>query len=156
MDTHAQKARQLFESGYNCAQSVFAAFSDVTGMDHSIALRLSSSFGGGVGRLRELCGAVSGMAMVLGLLYGYEENDDDTAKAIHYARVQQLAQKFEQENGALTCRALLGLPSGADSSTPSKRTAAYYAERPCAHFVESAAAILDEYLHSTEAPVQRL
>ena len=114
-------------------------------MDRDAAARLSSSFGGGMGRLREVCGAVSGILMAAGVLYGYTSPCDDEAKAAHYALVQKLAEEFRRENGSIICRELLGR-DGAEVPVPEKRTAAYYAQRPCARFVGSAAAILERYM----------
>ena len=104
-----ERAMALFEEGYNCAQSVFLAFSDLHGMDTHMAAALSSSFGGGMGRLREVCGAVSGMFLVAGILYGYDDPGAREEKAAHYARIQELAKAFEEKNGSIVCRELLGL-----------------------------------------------
>ncbi len=149
---HGIQAAELFLQGYNCAQSVFLAFSDVTGLDNELALRLSSSFGGGLGRMREVCGAVSGMAMVVGLLYGYDKPNDDETKKAHYARVQELAGKFREQAGSIICRELLDHP--ASDPAPSARTEQYYKDRPCARFVMLAGNILDEYMaqHPVENP----
>lgn len=150
MESHTEKARQLFEQGYNCAQSVFAAFCDETGMGMTQALRLSSSFGGGMGRLREVCGAVSAMFMIAGMKYGYSGPDDD-AKAEHYRLIQSLANEFREQNGSIICRELLGLQEGANNDpVPEERTKAYYQSRPCAEFVECAAKITDELLMNGE------
>ena len=104
-----ERAMALFEEGYNCAQSVFLAFSDLHGMDTHTAAVLSSSFGGGMGRLREVCGAVSGMFLTAGILYGYDDPGAREEKAVHYARIQELAKAFEEKNGSIVCRELLGL-----------------------------------------------
>ncbi len=141
---HGVQAAELFLQGYNCAQSVFIAFCDITGLDQQTAARLSSSFGGGVGRMREVCGAVSGMAMVLGLLYGYDSPNADTAKKAHYERVQKLAGQFRQRTGSIVCRELLKNPS--TDPTPDARTQAYYKNRPCAGYVMAAGQILDAYI----------
>ena len=98
MREHEQKARELFTSGYNCAQSTFCAFADDLGLDFETALKLSSSFGGGMGRLREVCGAVSAMFMIAGLKHGYTTNNDDLIKEKHYQLIQNLAQKFKEKN----------------------------------------------------------
>ena len=143
--THEEKAVKNFLAGYNCAQSVFLAFAEDLGLDADFALRLASSFGGGMGRLREVCGGVSGILMAAGLLYGYTSPADDEAKAAHYALVQELAGAFRRENGSIICRELLGR-KGPETPVPEKRTAAYYAQRPCARFVGSAAAILERYM----------
>ena len=136
-------AMELFNGGMNCAQAAFVAFCEETGMDRETATRISSSFGGGIGRLREVCGAVSGVAMAAGMLYGGYDPLDQAAKAAHYAFVQDLALQFKSENGTYICRELLELPEGPDSPTPEKRTEAYYQLRPCAEYVGSAAAILE-------------
>ncbi len=143
---YADKARQLFKEGYNCSQAVLLAFNDLTGLDKETALKLSSSFGGGMGRMREVCGAVSGMFMVIGILYGYDDPKDQTGKTEHYKRIQQLAEEFKSENGSIICRELLGLGSGPDLPTPELRTEAYYKKRPCAEMVASAAAITEAYI----------
>lgn len=154
MQSHAQMAKELFEQGYGCAQSVFAAFCDVTQMDRDAALRLSSSFGGGMGRLREVCGAVTGMFMVAGILYGYSDSTDDEAKAAHYALIQSLAHAFQEKHGSYICRVLLGLPGGESGPIPSKRTEEYYAARPCGELVYSAAELLDELISQRQAKSQ--
>lgn len=147
---HRELAAELFLNGHNCAQSVVVAFCDVTGLDPEFAARLSSSFGGGMGRMREVCGAVSGMLLVAGLLYGYSDpGPGDEAKKAHYQLVQELAGRFRQENGSIICRELLQDPPSDPAPTP--RTAEFYKTRPCARFVVSAARILDEYL--AEHPV---
>ena len=151
---HAGKAMELFLDGYNCAQSVFTAFCYLHGMEEKEALRLSSSFGGGMGRMREVCGALSGIFMAAGLLYGYDSPDDKDAKTEHYRRIQELAGAFKERTGTLLCRELLGLEGmGKDSFIPSDRTEAYYQSRPCKELVGLAAAILDAYLaeHSGRA-----
>ena len=107
---HGMKAAELFLSGYNCAQSVAVAFCDVTGLDEKTAARTVAAFGGGMGRLREVCGAVSGMLMVLGQLYGYDNSDADAKKKELYKQVQQLAEQFKQENGSIICREILKNP----------------------------------------------
>ncbi len=151
---YAQKAMNLFLEGYNCTQAVFLAFEDKYDMDHNMALRLSSSFGGGMGRLREVCGSVSGMFMVAGILYGYDDVKNPELKKNHYARIQQLAAEFEKENGSIVCRDLLGLGKGKDSPTPSERTAEYYKKRPCIKLIGMAAAIMEAYIEEQESAVQ--
>lgn len=143
----SKKARELFKNGYNCAQSVFCSFCEETGMDFDEALKLSSSFGGGMGRLREVCGAVSAMFMVAGLKYGYTTPDNDEVKAKHYELIQKLAQEFEVKHGTIICRELLGLDIKNSSPIPSRRTEQYYAERPCEELIASAAAILECYIN---------
>ena len=138
---HSVYAAELFCKGYNCAQAVVAAFHEELGMTESEAARLSSSFGGGMGRMRETCGAVSGMLLVAGLLWGYGTPGDDEAKAAHYRLVQEMAAKFRERTGSLICRELLGNPPSDPNPTP--RTADFYKTRPCAGFVALAAEILD-------------
>lgn len=140
--TYEEKAKALFCEGYNCAQAVFLAFAEEFGMDRETALRISSSFGGGMGRLREVCGAVSGMFMALGLAEGYTGPKDQEGKMAQYARIQNMAEEFRRENGSIICRELLGLPDGADDPKPLPRTETYYKKRPCGELCGSAAAII--------------
>jgi len=141
---HDDHAAELFLQGYNCAQAVAVAFCDVTGLAPDFSAKMASSFGGGMGRLREVCGAVSGMLMVAGLLYGYDTPGDDIQKKAHYSLVQELAGKFREQAGSIICREILQNPS--TDPTPSPRTAEYYKTRPCAWMVVLAARILDEYI----------
>ena len=146
MSKHSKRAKELFEEGYSCAQSVFAAFSDETGFEFDTALKISSSFGGGMGRLREVCGAVTAMFMIAGIKLGYSDPKDDEAKARHYELIQSLAQKFKEQNGSFICRDLLGLGEGADDPEPEKRNDEYYSSRPCSGLVECAAEMIDEVI----------
>mgnify|MGYP005899643253 CR=1 FL=1 len=140
MNKREELARQAFKEGYNCSQAMVAAFSDLMGMDKKTALRLASSFGGGMGRMREVCGAVSGMTFVISALY-----DDD--KSGIYKRVQAVANEFREENGSIVCRELLGLSKpGPDSPLAEPRTKEYYKKRPCPELVELAADILEKYI----------
>lgn len=141
---HAEKAAQLFLQGYNCAQAVAVAFCDVTGLQPEFAAKMASSFGGGMGRLREVCGAVSGMLMVAGLLYGYAVPGDDQIKREHYQLVQHLAGQFREEVGSIVCREILKNPPTDPAPTP--RTEEFYRKRPCARMVMLAAQALDRYL----------
>ena len=144
---YSEKARALFkEKHYNCAQAVFIAFSDLTGMDEETAARVSSSFGGGMGRLREVCGAVSGCFMVLGALLGCADPTDNEAKMAHYAIIQEAAKRFSEENGSYICRELLGLGAGPSQPKPEARTEEYYKKRPCDEYVAIAAGITAEIL----------
>lgn len=147
---HKEKAKDLFQSGYNCAQSVFAAYAEELGMDFETALKVSSSFGAGMGRLREVCGTVSGMFMVVGLALGYSTKANKDEKTEHYKRIQYLAAEFEKINGSIICRELLGLDHKKDSPTPSDRTTEYYKKRPCKELVGDACKILDKYLEATK------
>lgn len=154
---YAQKAMDLFKEGYNCSQAVFLAFADQYSMDRETVLRLSSSFGGGMGRLRQVCGGVSGMFLVAGILYGYDSPKDKEGKAEHYGRIQELARQFEAENGSIVCRELLGLGKNATekySPVPEERTEEYYKKRPCVRLIGMAAAIMEGYIR--EQKEQRL
>ena len=144
--TYAEKAKKNFESGMNCAQAVFTAFSDLTGLDESTSMKLAASFGGGMGRMREVCGAVSGMFMALGILYDTGKIPSQEEKIAHYQRVQELAAKFKEENGSIICRELLeGVPVK-PGKEPEQRTQQYYAKRPCSEYCVCAAEILAKYL----------
>lgn len=147
---HSVYAAELFLKGYSCAQAITVAFCDVTGLDEAFSAKIISSFGGGMGRLREVCGAVSGMMAVAGLLYGYSDPEDDNAKMSHYALVQELAGKFREQAGSIICREILKNPPSDPKPTP--RTEEFYKQRPCARLVVLAAQILDEYI--TEHPVK--
>lgn len=142
----SELAMDYFKEGYNCSQSVFLAFCDEYGMDCETALKVSSSFGAGMGRLREVCGAVTGMFMVAGMIYGYTDPKDHTSKTEHYKRIQYLAKKFEEKNPSIICRELLGLDAGKDSPVPELRTAEYYKKRPCVELVGMAADIMEQYI----------
>ena len=136
---HAEKARALFLEGYNCAQAVLCAFDDLTGLDRETSARLASSFGGGMGRMREVCGTVSGALLVLGILCGYADPGDRQAKTEHYHLVQEFARRFREMNGSIICR-----------DDPEARTPAYYASRPCLRHVGEAAELVDELLRERE------
>ena len=144
--THSEKAAELFLQGYNCAQAVAVAFCDVTGLDEKFTAKTISAFGGGMGRLREVCGAVSGMFMVLSYLYGYDDPNASAEKKQLYTRVQELAGKFREINGSIICRELLNNPPS--DPNPSPRTAQYYAQRPCVRMVMTAADLLDEFIEN--------
>ena len=141
---HGERAAELFLQGYNCAQAVVVAFCDVTGLEPDFSAKMASSFGGGMGRMREVCGAVSGMLMVAGLVYGYDTPGDDVSKKKHYTLVQELAGRFRQEIGSIVCREILKNPPSDPNPTP--RTAEFYAKRPCARMVLLAGRTLDEYM----------
>lgn len=140
----AARAAAYFRQGYNCAQAVLLAYADETGFSREVSARLASSFGGGMGRLREVCGALSAAFMIVGLRSGCDDPSDPDAKAAHYARVQALAASFAAQNGSILCRELLRLGEGADSPVPSARTAAYYAQRPCEALVACAARLVQD------------
>lgn len=146
----AEQAREYFTSGYNCAQSVFLAYRDITGIDEVLAATISAPFGGGMGRLREVCGAVSGMTMVAGFIAPNSQPNDNENKKNCYATVQALAEEFRAENGSIICRELLGLAQQKDDPTPSPRTGEYYKRRPCAEYVAIAARIVGEKINAME------
>lgn len=147
---YGDQAVALFKRGYNCAQSVFCAFCDVTGIPMEEALRLSSSFGGGIGRLRETCGAFSGLCMAAGFLYGYADPVDQGLKRAHYARIQDMAEEFRAEFSSLRCGDILKNPDSSPNPTP--RTAEFYEKRPCARCIWTAADILERYMLSHPLP----
>lgn len=146
MTEHAKRAEELFFSGCNCAQAVFCAFEDVTGFEHQLAMRMSSSFGGGFGRMREVCGTMSGASMVAGILWGYAETDDDKVKAAHYTLIQDIANRFKSKHGTILCRDLLKGIANDTNPVPEARTNEYYKKRPCVRFVVTMAEVLDEIL----------
>ncbi len=148
MTNHAEIAKQLFFKGYNCAQSVFCAFTDVTGYDVDTSARMASSFGGGLGRLRETCGAVNAAALILGIVKGYDDPDDYEAKKRHYALVREFADRFKEKNKSIICRELLMVASLNPESggAPEQRSEEYYQKRPCPNLVYDAALILDEMI----------
>ena len=145
-EERALRAKELFNSGYNCAQSVAMAFADITPLDAEMVATITASFGGGLGRLREVCGAVSGMAFVASFISPCPTATDAAAKKQNYALVQEFAEQFRQQNGNIVCRSLLGLDRPKDEPTPSPRTAEYYRKRPCAEYVYDAALIVANHL----------
>ncbi len=164
-ETRKEKAMRLFKEGYNCSQAVFAAYADKYGIEEDMALKLSASFGGGMGRMREVCGAVSGMFLVAGLETGTADGKDVAGKKANYDMVQALAEEYRKENGSIICKELLGLvpmkkekeqsAEGTDvvaapftDTQPEARTEEYYKKRPCAELVGQACEILDQILFS--------
>lgn len=145
--TKGDLAYQNFLSGMNCTQSVLLAFLEETGLDEGTALKLALPFGGGMGRMRLTCGAVTGMIMVLGLIEGSPSVPSKDEKSECYKAVRLLAQRFEEENGSVICSELLGLKKREDSHVPEERTASYYKKRPCPELCRSAADILEKYLN---------
>jgi len=143
--THADKAEELFTQGYNCAQAVLGAFAEDVRLPIDIIMKLSSSFGGGIGRLREVCGACSGMLMAAGLLYGYAAPEEGAVKSAHYALVRELAGQFSEIHGSIVCREILGKRAEV-GGTPEKRTQEYYSVRPCVRCVRNAAEIMERYM----------
>lgn len=146
VEERVAKARALFLEGYNCSQAVFVAYCDLFGLEPRFAAGIAAPMGGGMGRMREVCGAVSGMSLIAGRIERLDDPTDRECKKRLYALIQQLAERFRAENGAIVCRELLGLSCRSEDPTPSERTASYYRKRPCADLVASAARIVGEYL----------
>lgn len=154
-----KKAVTLFLNGYNCSQSVVVAFADMYGIDEETAKRLSAGFGGGVGRMRMICGAVSGMVILIGLEEGQTDGDDKNGKANCYSVVQKLVERSRKQNGSIICADLLdmkGCKVEKDNHVPDERNEKYYSTRPCAKSVESAARIFAEYLCEKYSPKQNV
>lgn len=149
MESKGEQAEALFRAGYNCAQSVACAFADEMGLPVETVARMVCGFGGGMGRLREVCGCVSGMIFVLSVLRGYNGPAENGRKAEVYADVQTLAARFRAQNGSIVCRELLGLGQGPSTPVPEERTEAYYKKRPCPRLAGMAADILSNFLQST-------
>lgn len=146
------RAEAYFLEGYNCSQSVALAFADLVPVERKQLAALASSFGGGMGRLREVCGACTGAFIILGLLYGCDGPTAGPEKAEHYARIQGLAKAFAEKNGSFICRELLGRQAKYDTPVPDARTKEYYAARPCAALVGCAAELTEQYIR--EHPVK--
>lgn len=144
--TRGDLAAEKFASGYNCAQAVLLAFCDRTLLDETTAAKLTSGFGGGIGRLREVCGAANGAFMVISLLYGDGGVAPRERKGELYARIQDFATRFKAHNGSYICRELLSGITADHAPIPDQRTAEYYKKRPCAEIVRDAADMLDAYL----------
>lgn len=140
LSKYSERAVELFTSGKNCSQSVFAAFATDLGLSEEMALNISVGLGGGVGRMREVCGAVSGSAMVVGLKY------PELSKAEVYEKVRAIAEEFKKTNHSIVCKELLGLTKPEISSVPEERTAEYYKKRPCVQIVEDAAKATEKIL----------
>ena len=145
-ETRADRAEALFRQGYNCSQSVFAAFADVVGMSVEEAAQLASPFGAGFGKLREVCGAVSGMTMLAGKLKGYSDPKAREEKIELYKLIQKMCAEFEEKEGSIICRELLGLEKGEALGEPAVRTEEYYKSRPCVGACRTAAEIAEKYL----------
>ena len=146
MESKIENAVALFKEGYNCSQSVVAAYAEEYGLTREQALKISASFGGGIGRMRKTCGAACGLFMLAGLETGCTEGNNREGKEENYKTVQMLAREFERRNGSLTCAELLGLSKQAPTPpTPEERTAEYFKKRPCVKMVEEAARIWEEY-----------
>lgn len=146
MQSKADRARALFEEGYSCSQSVFGAFAEECGLEQKLAFQIASGLGGGVGRLRETCGAITGIALVLGIKQGYWEPSAIEEKTKLYAAIGELAERFRKRTGSIVCRELLGLSSVEYNPKPDERTAEYYQNRPCKELIALAAELLEEHL----------
>lgn len=144
--SRADQARDYFKQGLNCAQAVVLAFSDLTGLDRETLLKLSAPFGGGMGRMREVCGTVSGMMMVAGMVFYDPASPSSSEKSALYAREQELAARFRAQNGSIICRELLAGVTTQPGTQAEARTQEYYKKRPCAELCACAAQILEEYL----------
>lgn len=148
MSRQGNLAKKYFEEGYNCAQSVVLAFSDEYTIDKETMLMLSSTFGGGMGRMREACGAVSGAIIILGLKRGYSEKNAYDQKMKSYSHVQEFGRRFKEMNGSIVCRELLGLDKDSPlSPVPTKRTDEFYQKRPCPELIKISADILADMLY---------
>lgn len=159
IEERVEKARRLFkEGGYNCCQAVVLAYNDIFGLEDELAASLSSGFGGGMGRMREVCGAVSGMVMLAGMIRPASDPTVKDWRTANYALVQDMAGEFKKINGSIVCKELLGLvpmgscsPAPKESPEPSDRTPEYYKKRPCEEMVGIAARIVGEQiLHSLQ------
>lgn len=147
MEDRTQRAVELFKEGYNCSQSVVGAFANLYGFTDEQAFRMAASFGAGIGRMRETCGAACGLFLLAGLENGAINGNDREGKSANYALVQELATEFKQRNGSINCSELLGLKNKTSiTTTPEERTDQYYQKRPCSKIVEEAARIWGEYL----------
>ena len=149
LEARVERAVDYFMQGYGCCQSVVAAFADIYGLDEKLALKIAAGFGCVVGNLRMMCGAVSGLVMLIGLEEGQTEGADNEGKSHCYKIVQQLLEESKQQNGSIICAEILGLKGyekATNSYVASERTAEYYKKRPCAAKVESAARIFADYL----------
>ncbi|MBQ5397925.1 MAG: C_GCAxxG_C_C family protein [Ruminococcus sp.] len=149
--TKGERARELFLSGYNCAQAVAGAFCEEMNMDLKLVVRTVSPFGGGFGRSREVCGTVSGMMFVLGNLFGYDAPDDYDGKKKLYREARELIDAFKRDNGSIICRELLGIEGKDSSSAPLRRTDEYYKKRPCPELCAYAADLLDDFIRKTDS-----
>ena len=146
IEQRKKQAIVFFEEGFNCSQSVFMAFSDIYGIDTKTAAKLATSFGGGMGRLREVCGAVSGMFLVLVMQYPFTDTKDKAAKNINYKAVQRTANEFKSLMGSYICSDLLKLKHEPQNPESSVRNEDYYKTRPCRRCVELAAEIVGKEL----------
>lgn len=150
MESRVEDAVSLFKQGYNCSQAVFATYADLFGIEKEMALKMTSTMGAGIGRMREVCGTVSGMALLLGLKDGNVDPNDEAAKTHAYKIVREISDEFAKQNGSIVCRDLLGILSREKSAAPSERTDEYYKVRPCVKLVKSAAELIESRLFTEE------
>ena len=146
----SEQAKELFKQGYNCSQAVLGVFCEELGLDFETAMKIAGPFGGGMGRMREVCGTVTGMFTALGLSDGFSDPSDPTAKARLYQKVQELAKNFKDKNGSIICHELLAGVETSKSPTPSERTENYYKKRPCIELVGDAVEIFEQFLKEKE------
>ena len=137
MESRVEEAVDTFKGGYNCAQAVFVTYADLFGMDKETALKISSSFGGGLGGMRQTCGTVSGMSMVAGLYNGQVKAGDKEAKKTNYETVQLLCHEFTAQNGSIICGQLLGLVEGLPPE---------FKKKPCIEYIKCCATLIEKYL----------
>jgi len=147
-EARVERARAFFRQGYNCCQSVVLAFDDVTGLDEKTVATITAGFGGGIGRLREVCGCVSGMTAVAGFICPYNDTSRPQDKKSNYQLVQKLAYGFKNINGSIICGDLLGTGRAAQSPVPEARTPQYYQKRPCEELVGIAAGLLSDEMNN--------
>ncbi len=152
MSEKSEKAKELFKSGCNCSQAVLGVFCEELGLDFETAMKLASSFGAGMGRMREVCGTVSGMFMAAGLAFA-GANDTAMEKGEHYKRIQELAKRFKDQNGSIICRELLQGVQTTDGVNPEPRTENYYKKRPCVDLVGDSVEIFEQYLKESKSKV---
>ena len=146
MSERSERAVALFKAGASCSQAVVAAFADRIGMDEAAAMRMASGFGGGIGRMREVCGVMCGLTMLAGMRRGNAAPEDAEGKKAVYALVQELAAAFRAEFGSIICRQLLGLEKPEGDPTPAPRTEQYYRKRPCSDFVAFGASLAEKLI----------
>ncbi len=146
IEERVQKARDLFAEGYNCTQSVFLTYCDVFGMDFQLAAKIAAPFGGGMGRMHEVCGSVSGMSLIAGMMEPVVDPSDKESKKRNYALVQEFAEPFRKEYGTIICRELLALGQKKDNSGSTDRPSENHKKRPCIEYVATAARIVGENL----------
>ncbi len=146
MSAKGDRAYGLFKQGYNCSQAVFGAFCEELGVDFETAVKLASGFGGGIGRMREVCGTFTGLTMAASMIYGYSDPSATDTKTALYEKIRALADTFREENGSIICRELLGLQQAEKSAVPEARTSEYYKKRPCAELCRYAAELLEQFI----------